>query len=59
MMAHGGRVKTGIDSAEKYAQVRSDHVTHRLFRRGEQLLLCRFPGLGHEVRLIDVEMSLS
>jgi hypothetical protein len=48
MMAHRGSVKTRIDPAKEDAQVRRDHVANRLLSGGEQLLLCRFPGPGHE-----------
>ena len=48
VMAHRGRVESGVDAAKEHAQVRSDHIADRLLSGREELFLCRFPGLRHE-----------
>src|SRR5690348_1568450 len=59
MMTHRRRVESRINTAKENAQVRRNHVFDCFFSRGEKLFTSGFPRSGHEVRSVNVEVSLA
>jgi hypothetical protein len=48
VMAHGGRVQSGIDAAKENAQAGRDYVANSLALGGAELRFSWFPGLSQE-----------